>query len=119
MTDTETTITEQTPAEKIAELNDLFRKGDRSLGIVTATTMVKALSPERQRALFRLIRNFDNFEPGNDPYGEHDFGRVDLDEEGYFFKIDYYDQNLEGGSEDPSDIKLTKRVMTIMHRSEY
>ncbi len=36
-----------------------------------------------------------------------------------FFKIDYYDNKLELGSEDPADDSVTTRVMTVMFAHEY
>ena len=37
----------------------------------------------------------------------------------YFWKIDYYDANLEYGSDDPANDAVTTRVLTIMEASEY
>jgi Protein of unknown function (DUF3768) len=108
-----------TIAPMIAELNDRFRKGDRSLGKHMASELVSNLSPDQQLSLTRLVRAFDGFNPENDPYNEHDFGSVEFEGDKYFFKIDYYDLSYEYGSEDPSDPAITRRVMTIMHSSEY
>ena len=38
---------------------------------------------------FAMVSHFDAFTPDNDPYGEHDFGSIDLDGEKLFWKIDY------------------------------
>jgi hypothetical protein len=106
-------------ASKIQELNDRFRKGDRSLGKTVVSESVSRLQPEQQLALTQLVRAFNNFTEGNDPHGEHDFGNVEFDGEKYFWKIDYYDTEFKYGAEDPSDESYTCRVLTIMHSSEY
>jgi hypothetical protein len=103
----------------IAELNDRFRKGDMSLGQYNMTQGVQALSSEKKQQLIQLVQNFDCFNPGNDPYGERDFGKVTLDDEEYFFKIDYYNPTLSHHSEDPSSPNATRRVMTLMQTNEY
>jgi Protein of unknown function (DUF3768) len=106
-------------ATTIAHLNDRFRKGDRSLGKHMASVMVNALTSEQQQELTRLVRVFNDFTEDNDPYSERDFGSVEMEGEKYFWKIDYYDTEFEYGAEDPSDPRYTRRVMTIMHNSEY
>lgn len=55
----------------------------------------------------------------NDPYGEHDFGKVVVNGVSCFWKISYYDNRLEYGSEDPANPDITTRVLTIMLTSEY
>jgi Protein of unknown function (DUF3768) len=106
-------------ATTIAELNDRFRKGDRTLGKHMASVLVNALTSEQQQELTRLVRVFDTFTEGNDTYAERDFGSVEMDGEKYFWKIDYYDTEFEYGAEDPSDPRYTRRVMTLLHSSEY
>jgi len=104
----------------LAELNDKFRRReDPTLGIYTTTVGVKALEREKRYQLTKLVQEFNCFTEGNDSYGEHDFGKVTMDEEDYFWKIDYYDLNMEYLSENPAEESITKRVMTIMRSSEY
>ncbi len=104
----------------IAELNDRFRRYEnRNLGIYTMTSGVHALAPEKQYWLQQLVRDFDSFTSDNDPYQEHNFGKVTMDGENYFWRIDCYDQTLTYLSENPADPDLTKRVMTIMRSDEY
>lgn len=69
--------------------------------------------------LFIAIRDFDDFHEGNNPYGEEDFGSVTIRGHEIWWKIDYYDRFLGGGSPDPSDASLTRRVMTIFLPEEY
>ena len=78
-----------------------------------------ALPPEVQSRIREKVELFNDFKPGNDPYGERDFGRIVTDEADVYWKIDYYDKKLGFGSEDPSDPAQTTRVLTIMLREEY
>lgn len=105
----------------IAAQNDLFRQSfDPSMGIVTLTVGVNALSDIDKSKLLSEIRSYDGFkQDGNDPYFEHDFGSIELKDIKYFFKIDYYDKTMQYGSENPADPNQTKRVLTIMEASEY
>lgn len=107
-------------ANRIAELNDKFRRHeDRNLGRYMMTPGVQSLAPEKQFELIQLVRDFDCFTTGNDPYGEHDFGKVVLDGEGFYWRIDCYDLEMEYLSENPADPALTKRILTIMRSNEY
>jgi hypothetical protein len=111
------TKTNQTES-KIAKLNDLLRQTYWG-GKVMMTDGVQALSPDAQLAIFHAVRDFDNFAPDNDPYGEHDFGTVIVNRIKCFWKIDYYDNKMEFGSEDPANPSQTTRVLTIMLAEEY
>jgi hypothetical protein len=88
-------------------------------GLILITPAVEALTISQRADLLARIRSFDAFPTGDDPYGEHDFGAIDVDGGKFFFKIDYYDLSMEGGSPDPADSSCTSRVMTIMRADEY
>lgn len=107
-----------TRTEKVQLLNDSFRRTFVG-GSVMITAHVQALRPDERCALLHKVRQFDDFEVGGDPYGEHDFGAIDLAGTRFFWKIDYYNGELDGGSVDPSDPAKTARVLTIMAASEY
>jgi len=62
---------------------------------------------------------FSVFTADNDPHEEHDFGNFELAGHKFFFKIDYFDANMEFGSEDPADPAKTTRALTIMLAEEY
>lgn len=106
-------------SQKIAQLNDDFRKSIGQGNLIYMTTGIQALSPEDQFQIFNLIKTFNDFSKGNDPYGEHDFGAFDFKGDRILWKIDYYDRNMEYGSEDPTNPEKTVRVMTVMMAWEY
>jgi hypothetical protein len=103
---------------KISELNDALRAGTGS-GRVMITAGVVAKGDAFVARATKAVQEFKDFTEGDDPYGEHDFGAFDLDGEKLFWKIDYYDQNMENGSEDPANPAVTTRVLTILLASEY
>jgi hypothetical protein len=109
----------QTSQMTIAELNDRFRLHNLGFGQVRIAPVVEMMPIEQRKALLAMVRSFSDFNEGNDPYGEHDFGAVEFQGKEYFWKIDYYaDDSYEYGTEDPSS-PSTRRVMTVMHSSEY
>lgn len=112
----ETTILTNT--QDIANDNDLFRTTFISIPPnrhrVVLTPGVHE-SPNREDIITR-VREFSEFSESNDPHGEHDFGAFEIDGQRYFWKIDYYDLNLEYGAE-PSE--LHAKVLTIMQAEEY
>lgn len=106
-------------AARIRLLNDTLRQGYPT-GEVLLTRSVHALPKATRWTLILLVQVFDAFNDANDPYGEHDFGTIDLDDdEVYIWKIDYYDLDRIHASPDPADPDVTRRVLTIMRWDEY
>jgi hypothetical protein len=87
------------PRNIIRELNDNLRWNifNPTLhGEVIFTAGVAALRDDDRFALVDEGRCCEAFMPYNDPYGEHDFGRIDFHDERYFWKIDYYANDIYG-----------------------
>ena len=103
---------------KIAFLNDGLRR-TFARGKVLMTAGVAALPEDALTQVLERVRHFDEFTKDNDPHGEHDFGSFEIAGVTYFFKIDYYSPDMQGGSEDPADPEKTTRVLTIMRADEY
>jgi hypothetical protein len=101
-----------TQANKIAKLNDAFRRSGHGIVITEGVQVLDDLS-----GLLDEARWFKDFNEDNDPYGEHDFGMVYWQGQKIFWKVDYYDQRLEYGAGPLS--KDCRRVLTIMLASEY
>lgn len=103
---------------RIRALNDTFRS-TFSGGQVVMTPGVANLSPDLREAILADVRAFAEFEGGDDPYQEHDFGVVERSDQRIIWKVDYYNKDMDGGSEDPADPDQTTRVLTIMRAEEY
>jgi len=108
---------------KIRRLNDRFLQGDATVpGEVVITAALHELMDCDARStseLVQTVRNYTAFTKDNDPHSEHDFGSFQFKGETCFWKIDVYDHALKWAAPDPSDPKLSKRVMTIMLASDY
>jgi hypothetical protein len=104
---------------RIAELNDQLRETFLT-GRVMLTSGIAALQDDVREEAISQVRCFSDFTEDNDPYGEHDFGLIEVNGVGkIFWKISYYDQDYQFHSPDPADPKLTRRVLTIMLAEEY
>ena len=108
----------KTKSEITAQLNV---KARHNLTNYHMTNGVRSLDGQSLEKLIKLVKEFNQFDPENDPYGEHDFGSVEFEGVKYFFKIDYYAKgsNFQLGSEDPSNESITTRIITLMRADEY
>lgn len=77
------------------------------------------MQTDKLDVMAKAIATFDAFDADNDPHQERDFAALDIDGTRVFFKFDYYNLTLDGGSEDPVDPAQTVRVLTVMLPSEY
>jgi len=103
---------------RIAELNDILRTTFLT-GRVLMTEGIRTLPDATQSRIVEAVQTFEAFTPDNDPHGERDFGALAIEGEKIFWKIDYYAPDMMHGSDDPSDPKQTRRVLTIMLAEEY
>ena len=99
-------------------LNDILRV-QRTGGRILLTAGVTQVGVRFMELVLAAIARQTEFEDGNDPYEEHDFGSVVVCGRTLFWKIDYYDAALAAGSDAPWDPKRCTRVMTVMLAEEY
>lgn len=120
---------------RIARLNDLARRAMGVACTAVVTAGFRSLPDDDQSQVRELIETFDAFTDDNDPHGERDFGsiyqlgdgrwtterpRSQEDEcERVFWKLDYYDRDMQFASEDAANPAITRRVLTIMLSDEY
>lgn len=105
--------------EMIRRLNDALRTGASDDGTILITSGIQGMGSDFVAKVGVAVRTFDAFTPDNDPHLEHDFGALNVDGERVFFKHDYYDLTMTALSPDPTDPRVTHRVLTIMLASEY
>ena len=107
---------------QIALLNDRFRKTiffrPMRIGRLRLTQGIGALPDDQLKAVALATVNQKEFDAGDDPYGEHDFGVVELPSvPKCYWKIDYYaDASMEYSTE---NLQSAYRVLTVMLASEY
>ena len=127
------TAREQTA--RIARLNDLARRAMGVACTAVATVGFRSLPASDQSRVRELIETYDAFDEDNNPHGERDFGTIyqlfdgrwttarprsrEDERERVFWKLDYYDRDLQFGSEDAANPAVTRRVLTIMLADEY
>ena len=112
-------------AEKVATLNDQLRSrigqglpvGNNEFVITQG--IWDCFNNDEMTTLFHNIKTFDDFSEDNDPHKERDFGSLTAKGRKIFWKIDYYDNDLQYHSPDNTDPTQTRRVMTVMLSDEY
>ena len=104
--------------DRIRAINDQCRATFLGCAVIV-TAAFAALPAELKAKALRAVRTFQDFHDGNDPYHEHDCASLTVDGEVFMFKFDYYAPDMRHGSDDPSDIEKTRRVLTIMLASDY
>jgi hypothetical protein len=60
----------------------MFRSGQSEIeipGRVVMTNGVAALGEKAVEEIMQKVKDFNDFTEANDPYGEHDFGRITHD----------------------------------------
>jgi hypothetical protein len=67
---------------------------------------------DKIKVLLNAIGVFNQFNEDNDPYGEHDFGKIELLGKTWFWKFDYYDKSIRSFGHDI-------HMLTIMEASDY
>lgn len=100
--------------KQIAERNDLLRKTGKGGRINISGMLMDFANLDK---IMQAMRDFDNFNKDNDPYGEHDCGLFEVDGEKFMFKIDYYDTNLEYGVDPKTEPAI--HILTLMLASDY
>lgn len=88
-------------------------------GKILMTASVDALPDMVKAAALQRVATFSDFSEDNDPHGEHDFGSFNLCNRTFFWKIDYYDKELQFGSEDPANPEITTRVALLAGSAPY
>jgi hypothetical protein len=95
-----------------AILNDQFRESGRGIVLTGGVQSVQDLP-----GLLQAIKDYDRFDENNDPWREHDMGRLEWHGDKVFWKIDYFNEELSEW-EDPL-LGSCHRVMTVMLAEEY
>ncbi len=97
---------------KVAMLNDEFRQSGMGVMLTGGVQSIEDIN-----GLMQAVREYDNFNDKNDPWHEHDFGKIIWRGYKVFWKIDYYDETMTHWQEPASPD--CKRVLTVMLADEY
>jgi len=111
----------------VAVQNDKFRRAAFGIptpqpipqGQVFVTPGISARDESFRAALTHAVVAYDDFNSDCDPHGWHEMGVVEIEGETVWFKIDLYDEAYEYGSSDPTELRVTRRVLTLLFSSEY
>lgn len=112
-----------TRVQQVAPQNDQFRRGDPNVpGTRVITVGINELPKQLDIPVAQLaqtVAEYSDFNPDNGPHSDHDFGAFEFHGHKCSWKIDAYNRDYSLGSDDPSDLSKTRRVLTIMLAEEW
>lgn len=113
-------MTDEQKTAQVRHWNDLLRTtGLCRNGKVIVTGGLVQADPILREQVVSAVRDFTDFTEDNDPHGEHDLGRFEVEGETFMFKIDYYALDELHGSEHPEDPAVTVRILSIFYGHDY
>jgi len=125
--ETEPTLSNAQIAKIVADQNDQFRRaafggpvtGPVPAGQIVMTRGIAERDEDFRCAVMNTVAAYEDFNPDCDPHGWHEMGVIKVQDETVWFKIDLYDENYEYGASDPTEMRCTRRVLTLLFPSEY
>jgi predicted RNA-binding Zn-ribbon protein involved in translation (DUF1610 family) len=105
--------------KRIVRLNDALRRGQDKHNTIVVTAGLQQFGEAYLARVCQAVAGFDQFCEANDPHREHDFGAITIDGTKLFWKIDYFNLEMNAHSLDKANEDITHRVLTIMLSSEY
>lgn len=111
-------LSKPTRGELIRQINDRCRHSFTGC-LILLTTALDELEVHTKALVLHQVRTFKDFNDSNDTWHEHDLGFFELNGDRYFWKFDYFAPDMQFGSDDPSDIEKTRRVLTVGFASDY
>jgi hypothetical protein len=105
--------------QTVEELNDTFRQTLLGGRVALTDSVAHALGADGCEKLMHRIMNYEGFVRDGDRYDEHNFGVVLMSSKSFIWKIDYYSPDMQRLSNNPANVDITKRVMTVMLAEEY
>jgi hypothetical protein len=92
-------------SEQLARINDAIRMNLCKLrcnvpvegvyGQLVFTRNAIEMLGDNITVLIQAVGSFNDFNEDNNPYKEHDFGKIELFGQVWFWKFDYYDKKLQ------------------------
>ncbi|EPX76797.1 DUF3768 domain-containing protein [Salipiger mucosus] len=86
-----TPITETGKRNNEIRTRGLFARGPDQVAELIGTVGIEALGQDAVNDLIRQLMAFEDFEEGNDPYGDRDFGKLEYDGKTVIFRIELHE----------------------------
>lgn len=109
----------------IAYQNDEFRRGlltgkfGNLIGSIWLSPGAAQQGKDFMNACLIKIHDFNMFNEDNDPFGDHSYGLVTVEDKRAMWKFDYLDLARKNASPEPENPAVTHRLLCIFMPNEY